>query len=183
MGFAEDFLQDPEAKYNECITLLSNQIINNNRDWNREYRAKLQELGLCLRYKKTRPYHIQAVTPAMGHSHAWPKGMFIVEMSPLHPLHQEEWYEQQGEQGIQADPERYTGRTTAIALRIIHDAISNPEQLIDIIDHTPYRQSDKYLAKIIQWMIESLELRHLHIDISKREEITLVFQRRDEPTP
>ncbi len=183
MSFASDFLRDPEMAYKEMLNLIDAHNFNRNSDWNTEYRAKLQEVGLCLRYKKTRPYHINAPEPAMGHRHAWPRGMFLVELSPHHPLHEEDWYENMGVQGMQADPERHTGRTTAIALRIIHDAICNPRHKIDIIDHTAYRRADKDLAHTIKWMIERLELGHMYVEVSKRDEYTLIFERRFEIIP
>ena len=184
--FVHQFLRSPEAAYNEMLELVNNHKFTRDQDWNTEYRAKLQEAGLCLRYKKTRPYHINAPQPAMGHRHQWPRGMFIVELSPLHPLQDEDWYEDQGFQGgMQADPDRHTGRTTAIALRIIHDSICNPEVPIDIIDHTAYRKADQQLANTIRWMIQDLKLRHMYVEVSKRDEYTLIFQRRfiEDPNP
>lgn len=178
--FIHRFLSSPEQMYKHALDRINDHKFNRNADWNREYRSLLAELGLCLRYKKTRPYHINAPTPAMGHGHAWPRGMFIVEAVPLHPLHEEVWYEEQGEQGIQADPDRHTGRTTALALRIIHDAIINPHQKIDIIDHTAYRRADKHLAHQVADMVGMLQLQHMHVDVSKREEYTLIFERRPE---
>lgn len=176
--FVQRFLSSPEQVYRASLDILHKTQFSN-RDWNREYRAKLAELGLCLRYKKTRPYHVQAPLPTTSSSYSWPRGMFIVEAVPLHPLHLDEWYERQGEQGIQADPDRFTGRTTVLALRIIHDAIVSPHQKIDIIDHAPIRAADKQLARIIADMIGQLGLNHLHIDMNNREEFTLVFERRD----
>jgi hypothetical protein len=68
---------------------------------------------------------------------------------------------------------RRTGRSTAIGLSRIADAIENPGKDILIRDHLGTPQADKYLMRMILDMISKLDLRGFHY---KKAENMLSFQ-------
>lgn len=63
---------------------------------------------------------------------------------------------------------RRTGRTTAIALRTIGEAMSDPNTPIKIVDHVDNKMSNRGLCECIKNLIEKLGLKHLHIDCNKQ---------------
>ena len=62
---------------------------------------------------------------------------------------------------------RRSGRTTAIALKTIGEAISNPNTPIRIVDHHDSSFSNKHLCNLIQEIITSLNLKNLHVNQQK----------------
>ncbi|MCY1275098.1 hypothetical protein D9M69_527380 [compost metagenome] len=98
----------------------------------------------------------------------------------LHPLHTWAMVERANSivpGGYQAVRENQTGRTTAIALRAIAEAISNPGREVAIIDHSDCPDSDRHLARNIERMIQRLELRALAVQrvLIPRRAYVLVF--------
>ena len=63
---------------------------------------------------------------------------------------------------------RQTGRTTAIALRTIGEAMSDPYTPIKFVDHVDNKMSNRNLCECIKNLIEKLGLKHLHIDCNKQ---------------
>lgn len=97
-------------------------------------------------------------------------------MSKLNPLHTPEMIAQV----ISAtdeyfDPKRGSGRSTALALRYISDAIENPRAPIRIKDHHDSVQADRLLAEIVKKMIFKLELKHMHVWDQLHQEDRLKF--------
>lgn len=60
-----------------------------------------------------------------------------------------------------------TGKTTAIALKTIGEAMSNPNTPIRIVDHHDSSFSNKHLCNLIQEIITSLNLKNLHVNQTK----------------
>lgn len=63
---------------------------------------------------------------------------------------------------------RQSGRTTAIALKTISEAMSNPNTPIRIVDHCDNSFSNKHLCDLIQEIITSLNLKNIHVNQTKR---------------
>lgn len=63
---------------------------------------------------------------------------------------------------------RRTGRTTAIALRTIAEAMSDPNTPIKFVDHVDNKVANLGLCECIKNLIEKLGLKHLHIDCNKQ---------------
>ena len=89
-----------------------------------------------------------------------------------HPLHDKLFLALIGEKYT----DRRTGRSTALAFRIISDAILNPNMPIRIIDHHGTHQADRMLANMIMDVIEKTGLQYLTINGAN---LTLKFERGD----
>lgn len=63
---------------------------------------------------------------------------------------------------------RRTGRTTAIALRLISDAIRMPDTPLDIRDHWDDNRAHEILARLIVDTLAKLELRGIEVFFSER---------------
>ena len=85
-------------------------------------------------------------------------------MSKLNPLHTPEMIAQViSTTGEYFDPKRGSGRSTALALRYISNAIEHPLTPIIIKDHHDSVQADRQLAEIVKMMIFKLELKHMYV--------------------
>ena len=85
-------------------------------------------------------------------------------MSKLNPLHTPEMIAQViSATGEYFDPKRGSGRSTALALRYISDAIEHPRAPIRIKDHHDSVQADRLLAENVKMMIFKLELKHMYV--------------------
>ena len=80
----------------------------------------------------------------------------------LHPLHDAGWVAKFIENTGYYPGPRNTGRSTAIALRLIAEAISAPETWVNIMDHDSGMPADKFADTIVD-IVRKLELRHLHV--------------------
>lgn len=63
---------------------------------------------------------------------------------------------------------RRTGRTTAIALRLISDAIRMPDTPLDIRDHWDDPRAHEVLARLVLDTLAKLELRGIEVFFSER---------------
>lgn len=63
---------------------------------------------------------------------------------------------------------RRTGRTTAIALRLISDALRMPDTPLDIRDHWDDNRAHEVLARLIVDTLAKLELRGIEVFFSER---------------
>ena len=91
-------------------------------------------------------------------------------MSKLNPLHTPEMIAQViSTTGEYFDPKRGSGRSTALALRYISNAIEHPLTPIIIKDHHDSVQADRQLAEIVKMMIFKLELKHMYVWDQPRE--------------
>lgn len=70
--------------------------------------------------------------------------------------------------------DRRTGRTTAIAFRLIGEAIASPRKLVAIRDHLGERRADEHLARLVKDIIGATGLREMHVNMSQ---LTLSFDR------
>lgn len=59
---------------------------------------------------------------------------------------------------------RRTGRSTCIALRAIAKAIENPGVGVLLVDHHHGNQADFHLSRMVLMMVQSIGMRHLHVD-------------------
>ena len=85
-------------------------------------------------------------------------------MSKLNPLHTPEMIAQViSATGEYFDPRRQRGRSTALALRYISDAIEHPRAPIRIKDHHGSVLADRQLAENVKMMIFKLELKHMYV--------------------
>jgi hypothetical protein len=85
-------------------------------------------------------------------------------MSKLNPLHTPEMIAQViSTTGEYFDPKRGSGRSTALALHYISDAIELPRAPIRIKDHYDSAQADRLLAENVKMMIFKLELKHMYV--------------------
>lgn len=85
-------------------------------------------------------------------------------MSKLNPLHTPEMIAQViSTTGEYFDPKRGSGRSTALALHYISNAIKHPLTPIIINDHHDSVQADRQLAEIVKMMIFKLELKHMYV--------------------
>jgi hypothetical protein len=85
-------------------------------------------------------------------------------MSKLNPLHTPEMIAQViSTTGEYFDPKRGSGRSTALALHYISDAIELPRAPIRIKDHYDSAQADRHLAETVKMMIFKLELKHMYV--------------------
>lgn len=83
-----------------------------------------------------------------------------------HPLHSQrivELWDSYEPGGYQANKYRRTGRSTAIALKAISDAIRDPGMLIPLIDHYRGRQSAQHLRLMVDGAVRALELREMNL--------------------
>lgn len=71
-----------------------------------------------------------------------------------------------------ADSQRQTGRSTAIALATISKAIDNPYQWIQVKDHSTEKYADLALHALIEKFVTVLELKHFVFD---RDEFRIAF--------
>ena len=91
-------------------------------------------------------------------------------MSKLNPLHTPEMIAQViSATGEYFDPKRGSGRSTALALRYISDAIGHPQVPIRIKDHHDSVLADRLLAENVKKMIFKLELKHMYVWDQLRE--------------
>ena len=91
-------------------------------------------------------------------------------MSKLNPLHTPEMIAQViSATGEYFDPKRQSGRSTALALRYISDAIEHPRAPIRIKDHHDSIEADRHLAELVKMMIFKLELKHMYVCVQLRE--------------
>ena len=85
-------------------------------------------------------------------------------MSKLNPLHTPEMIERViSTTGEYFDSKRGSGRSTALALRYISDAIQHPRAPIRIKDHHDSVQADRQLVENVKMMIFKLELKHMYV--------------------
>ncbi len=85
-------------------------------------------------------------------------------MSKLNPLHTPEMIAYViSTTGEYFDSKRGSGRSTALALHYISDAIGHPRVPIRIKDHHDSVQADRQLAEIVKMMISKLELKHMYV--------------------
>lgn len=100
---------------------------------------------------------------------------------PIHPLHTPERVKALNlltEGGYAAEAERFTGRSTAIALRLIANAIDLPGKAISISDHHFSRQADACLAAMMRDMIQQLGLKHMHVERRAHNTYCITFENR-----
>lgn len=91
-------------------------------------------------------------------------------MSKLNPLHTPEMIAQViSATGEYFDPKRGSGRSTALALRYISDAIEHPRTPIKIKDHHDSIEADRHLAELVKKMVFKLELKHMYVWVQLRE--------------
>jgi hypothetical protein len=88
----------------------------------------------------------------------------------MHPLHTAEFLTMFGKKNT----DRRTGRSTALAFRIISDAILNPNMPIRIIDHYGTHEANRMLANMVSDIIEKTGLQYLTINGAN---LTLKFER------
>ena len=78
-----------------------------------------------------------------------------------HPLHTPEFIADVVKATGRYPGDRYTGRSTAIALRLIAEAIESPRKPIPIRDHYGTSLADRYLRQAMQDMVDKLDLKHM----------------------
>ena len=84
----------------------------------------------------------------------------------LHPLHCQRLvhlWDRFEAGGYQANKCRRTGRTTAVALKAISDAIREPGMLIPLIDHHRGREAAHHLRTVVDDSVRALELREMNL--------------------
>jgi hypothetical protein len=85
-------------------------------------------------------------------------------MSRLNPLHTPEMIAQViADTGEYFDTKQCSGRSTALALRYISDAIEHPRTPIEIKDHLDSVEADLKLVEIVKRMILKLDLKHMYV--------------------
>lgn len=84
-----------------------------------------------------------------------------------HPLHTEEFLRRVRLCSGQHPGNRRTGRSTAIALRILADAISCPRRPIQVVDHDPRRCAQEHTFYMVHDMATALGLQHLKFNTHK----------------
>ena len=99
----------------------------------------------------------------------------MAEQQKLHPLHDPQWVAKIVAGTGQYPGKRGTGRTTAMALEAIAQAIRHPEQAVDVRDHSGHLP--KYAATVVIGMVRRLGLRHMHISNPDSSYVYLRFQR------
>lgn len=62
---------------------------------------------------------------------------------------------------VQVKEIRRTGKSTALALRYIADAIENQQEYIEVKDHFPTEQASKYLLQTIMSMCKQLNFTNI----------------------
>ena len=91
-------------------------------------------------------------------------------MSKLNPLHTPEMIMRMiAATGDYFDPKRGSGRSTALALHYISNAIEHPRAPIRIKDHRDSCEADRKLAEIVKMMILKLELKHMYVWVQMHE--------------
>ena len=91
-------------------------------------------------------------------------------MSKLNPLHTPEMIAQViSTTGEYFDPKCGSGRSTALALRYISDAIGHPRVPIRIKDHHDSVQADRQLMENVKMMIFKLKLKHMYVWDQQRD--------------
>lgn len=100
-----------------------------------------------------------------------------IERCPkLHPLHTaDSLFAEMKETARYPDYSRRTGRSTAIALHVISQAINNPHQPIRFEDHHRSAEANHHLGQMIVHYCGMLRLEHMQV--SPRD-YTLTFERR-----
>lgn len=78
----------------------------------------------------------------------------------LHPLHTPEWVARYVLEKGEYPGERFTGRSTALALRVIAEAIENPGKKVLIRDHVNLHRANNHLRGTVQEFVRKLGLRH-----------------------
>lgn len=82
-------------------------------------------------------------------------------MQRLNPLHTPEWLHNMVLcTGCYADPDRMTGRSTALALELVAKAIKNPHTWVEVVDHHPTLAAANDLRYRMQRIVQLLELQH-----------------------
>lgn len=94
----------------------------------------------------------------------------------INPLHQDTQRTGDVLTILMLSDNRGTGRTTAIALRAIADAIDNPYKPVKLKDHHPTKSADAMLAQATELIVWRLGLRHMQVMYSQNlKEFTLKF--------
>lgn len=99
----------------------------------------------------------------------------MAEQEKLHPLHDPKWVAEIIASTGQYPGSRGTGRTTALALEAIAQAIRNPGKVVEVCDHSGHLP--KYAATVVIGIVRSLGLRHMHISNTDYAYVCLLFQR------
>lgn len=95
----------------------------------------------------------------------------------LHPLHTPALLNQMVlSSGCYADVSRCTGRSTALALRLIAEAIENPGKAVPLRDHHNTTPAHDHFCRLVHAMTGMLRLQHMHVHSEQR---VLVFENRD----
>lgn len=79
----------------------------------------------------------------------------------LHPLHTPEFVANYIAYGGGHPQERRTGRSTALALKYIAEAIENPRQPVQIRDHHDVLRAHRDLFERVREMVRQLGLEHM----------------------
>lgn len=83
----------------------------------------------------------------------------------LHPLHTPDLLDSVvRSSGCYFDPERYTGRSTILALGFIQQALKNPHTWIKVADHDPSYHAAMRLTCDISQMVQVLRLKYITIN-------------------
>ena len=69
---------------------------------------------------------------------------------------------------------RFSGRSTALALHAIADAMQNPNKQIPIVDHHPGREANEHLLKTTANVVEKLSLEGFYFNL--KPEPTIEFR-------
>jgi hypothetical protein len=77
----------------------------------------------------------------------------------VNPLHQQAIVPDSAMLQLMISDNRCTGKSTAIALETIANAIKQPFTPITIRDHFPSTQADEHLAHMIEQIVRRLELK------------------------
>ncbi len=99
----------------------------------------------------------------------------------LHPLHSPKFiFDFMRSTGEYFPAERGTGRTTALALRIIAQAIEDPHREYPIVDHQDTIIANRSLAERVNAMVSCLGLAHITV---KPVACTICFGERVDVAP
>lgn len=83
----------------------------------------------------------------------------------LHPLHTPDLLDSVvRSSGCYFDPERYTGRSTILALGFIQQALKNPHTWIQVDDHDQSYQAAMRLTYDISQMVRVLRLKYITVN-------------------
>lgn len=81
----------------------------------------------------------------------------------VHPLHDEALVITYIRENGEYPGDRRTGRTTALALKYIAEAIGKPSVRIYLRDHVDTKQASDHLARKVQDIVRELRLKHLKV--------------------